>query len=151
MQFLAILSKKYPFKRYFHSYLKLLFLSCIFYFVGKIRKTCYRKERKTESPKSSYLLGNSFRLNESLKMTCARPYVWIINFLPSGGGLDCFLQPNVLPKRSKIIVTCPKSLKSSRSVNFDLPKISRMTTNFELLKIAKWPIWKSRYLKSWRC
>ena len=65
-------------------------------------------------------LSSWFWMAESLKMTCARPYVWFLNFL-SSRGLDCFLQPNVLRKLSKIncglandnkmkigtILTCP--------------------------------------------
>ena len=40
-------------------------------------------------------------LIESLKMTSARSYAWFLNFL------DCFLC-YVLPKHSKITVTCPE-------------------------------------------
>ena len=50
-------------------------------------------------------------LIESLKMTCGRSYAWFLNFLSNEEGLDCFSRPNVLPKRSKITVTKPKSVK----------------------------------------
>ena len=31
-------------------------------------------------------------LTESLKMTCARSYAWLLDFLSNGVGWDCFLQ-----------------------------------------------------------
>ena len=88
-----------------------------------------------------------FALIESLKMTCARSYARFLNFL-SNGGLVCFLQPNVMPKVSTITVTCPKLGKWTSRVNFDLLKDSKMTINFELFKVAQWPVWKSTYLQS---
>ena len=52
-----------------------------------------------------------FLLIESVKITCARSYTWFLNFLSNGEGLDCFSQPNLLHKFSKITITCPKSVK----------------------------------------
>ena len=69
-------------------------------------------------------LSSWFQLIESLKMTCARPYAWFLIFLSSTGSFHCFSQPNILPKFSKITVTCPKSLKWTSRVNFELPKIA---------------------------
>ena len=49
--------KKQPSKRYSPCYQKLcvsLFLSCIFYFVGQIRKICNRNKWKTEPLMSTY-------------------------------------------------------------------------------------------------
>ena len=110
-----------------------LFISCIFYYVWQIRKTCYRKKWKTKPGE----LSSWFWLTESLKMTCARPCAWFLKFLSSRGGLDCFSQPSVLPKHCKITVACLKSLKWTSRVNFNLPKVGRMTINFELLKVSK--------------
>ena len=42
---------------------------------------------------------------------------------------------HVLPKFSKITVTCPKSVKTR--VNFDLLKVRKMNINFELFKVSK--------------
>ena len=81
--------------------------------------------------------GSWFRLIESLKMTCARPYAWFLNFSSSVRGLDCFFQPRVFAKLSKINCDLPTSLKWISRVNFDLPKGSRMTINFELLNVSK--------------
>ena len=75
-------------------------------------------------------LSSLFQLIESLKMTCARAYTWFLNLLLSREGLDCFWQPNILPKLGKIIVTCPKSLKWPSRVSFDLSKVIKMTINF---------------------
>ena len=58
-----------------------------------------------------------------------------------------FLQPNVLPKVSKIAVTCPKSLKRTRCVNFDLYKVRTVTINFELLKVASLKIYISQAME----
>ena len=148
--------QKSPLKRYLPSFLKFflsLFLSCIFYFVGQIRKTCYRKEWKTEPLKSW------FWLIESLKMTLSDPMhgYWI--FCQVEGIWNCFLHPNRLPNPSKITVTWPKSLKWTSMVKFDLTKVSRMTISFELLKAIKitslkiymspkWPVWRSTSPKS---
>ena len=110
------------------------------YFIlsGKSEK-CVTK-RKERLNLWSLLIGELsswFQLTESWKMICARPYAWFLKILSSRGGLDCFLLPNVLPKLSKITVTCLKALKWMSRVNFDLPKVGRMTINFEQLKVSK--------------
>ena len=78
-------------------------------------------------------LSSWFRLVESLKITCAKPYAWFLKYLSKGRGLDYFLQI-VLPKLSK---TSDLSLKWTSRVNFDVSRVSRMTINFELLKVSK--------------
>ena len=62
----------------------------------------------------------------------------VLEFLSNGEGLNCLLQ-YVSPKHSKITVTFPKSVKRTKlgRVNFDLPKISKININFELLKDNK--------------
>ena len=66
-------------------------------------------------------------LIESLKVTCARSYEWFLNILSKGEDLDCFLQINVMPKPTKTTVTCPKQYKRISRINFDLPKVNKMT------------------------
>ena len=65
-----------------------------------------------------------------------RSYGCFLIFLSNDVGLDCFLQPNVLPKLSKITVTCPKSEKKTSRINFDLPKVSKMNISFGWLKVC---------------
>ena len=77
----------------------------------KIKDCIFEVYLLTEEPNSW------FPLIESWKMTCARSYVWFLNFLSNGVGLDCFLQP-VLPKLSKITVTCPKWGKENKQGQF---------------------------------
>ena len=81
-----------------------LFLSCIFYFVWQIRKTCQRRNEK-QPFKSMYWLGNSVLdsswLNHWTWIVPDPMHVWFLNFLSNGWSLDCFLQPNVLPKLIK--------------------------------------------------
>ena len=60
-----------------------------------------------------------------------------LKFLSNGGGWDCSSQPNVLPKLIKITVTCPKLVKKTIGVNYDLLKVSKMTNNFDLLNVSK--------------
>ena len=60
----------------------------------------------------------------------------VLEFLSNGEGLNRFLQ-NVLPKLGKITVTFQSEQKEPKSVNFDLPKISKININFELLKFSK--------------
>ena len=130
------------YNRYFPSYLKLFLFIFIMHilFCWTYQKNLLQKGMKDWTFEVYLLTGELsswFRLIESLKMTCARSYLWFLNFLSSGGCLDCFLKLNVLPNLSKITVTCPKSLKWMGRVNFDLPKVSRMTINFELIKVSK--------------
>ena len=57
-------------------------------------------------------------------------------FIKQRGGFDWFLQPTVLPRRSKIP---------------DPPKVSKNNPVGSILscsKTAKWPVWKSIYLQS---
>ena len=95
-------------------------------------------------------LSSWFQLIESLKMTCARPYAWFWFFLLSGGVLDSFSQPNALPKLSKITVNCPKPFILTSSSILTCPKSAEWLLTIRCSKCAKWPVWKSMYLKSWR-
>ena len=70
-------------------------------------------------------------------MTCARSYAQFLNFLSNDEDLDCYLWPNILPKVSKITVIYPELVKINSWVNFDLPKVSKMSINFKLLKVSK--------------
>ena len=56
---------------------------------------------------------------------CARSYAWYFNFSSNGEGWNCFSEPNVLPKLSKIIGTSPKLVKQTSRVNFDFPKVAK--------------------------
>ena len=60
----------------------------------------------------------------------------VLEFLYNTEGLNRFLR-HVLPILSKITVTCTKSVKRTDRVNFDLPKVSKIYINFELLKFSK--------------
>ena len=62
---------------------------------------------------------------------------WFLKFLSSGGVLDCFLQPNILLNLCKKLLTCPKLLKWASMVNFEWPKVIRITINVEQLKVSK--------------
>ena len=73
--------------------------------------------------------------NESLKMTCTRSYAWSFNFLLSREGWDCFLQPTVMSKLSKI-TDLPKVEK----------KVKKLISHLKFWKLAKWPIWKPLYI-----
>ena len=57
-----------------------------------------------------------------------------------------FLQSNILPKFSKITVTCPKLIKQTRWVNIYFPKVARWLKILDCLMSAKWPVWKSIYI-----
>ena len=48
-----------------------------------------------------------------------------------------FLQSNILPKFSKITVTCPKLVKINKMGQFLLAQSSKMTKNFGLLNVSK--------------
>ena len=88
-------------------------------------------------------------LIQSLKMACARPYAWFLNFLSNGEGLHSFSRTKVFPKLSKISVACPKSVKGTIRVNCYLSKDCKRhlskdcrcrrpkIIDFELLKVDK--------------
>ena len=65
----------------------------------------------------------------------------VLELLSNGEGLNRFLQ-HVLPKLSKITLTCPKTVKGPIRVNSDLPKDSKRKINFELLKVSRMTILK---------
>ena len=77
----------------------------------------------------------------SVKVTCVRSCAQFLNFYERERVWIFFLQ-HVLPKLSKITVTCPKSLKKPNMVNFDLPKVSKIIISLELLKVRKMTSWK---------
>ena len=56
-----------------------------------------------------------------------------LEFLSNEEGLNRFSR-HVLPKLSKITLTCPKWAKR---VNFHFPKVGKININFELLKVSK--------------
>ena len=143
--------RKYQFKKYLPSYLKLFvpsFLSYMFYFVRQINML--QKGMKDRAFKVYLLTGelNSwFMLFESLKMISAKPYAWFLIFLSNKGGLNYFMQLNVLPKLSKITATSPESPKWTSMVNW--VKIgskwvqSKWPLSLNCLKSEKGPVWKS--------
>ena len=141
---MAILSKKVAIKKIFPQLCNtfwIFILNMHFLFCCKNQKNVLQIKIKdfevcflTQEPNSW------FPLIESWKMTCARSYVWFLNFLSNGVGLDCFLQPNVLPKLGKITVTYPpvqSAEKKINRINFDMSKVSQMNINFELIKGSK--------------
>ena len=60
----------------------------------------------------------------------------VFEFLSNGEGLNCSLW-HVLPRLSKITVTCPKWAKRTIKGEFDMPKVSKININCELLKVRK--------------
>ena len=124
-----------------------LFLSCIFY-CRTNQKNVLQKEIKHWTLEV-YLYtgepGSWFLLIESLKMTCTRSYTSFLNFLWNKG-FECFLQPNVLPKFSKI--TDLPTFSKNRWIELILtyPKLAKWLSILKCLKSA----WKSKYLQSWR-
>ena len=145
--------KRYPLKKYFPSYVKLFIfiLNIHIIFCRKNRKNVLQIEIK-EWNFEAYLLTEEpiswLLLIESWKMTCTRSYGCFLIFLSNSVGLDCFLQPNVLPKHSKITVTCPKSEKKERVGSIlTCPKSAKWISTLDCSKTAKWPIWKSEYFQ----
>ena len=114
-----------------------LFLSCIFYFVAKIRKTCYRKKLTVFE---AYLLTKGasswFLLIGSLKLTYATSYARGFESLSNREGLNRFLRHSY-PNLVKQLWPVQSEQKEAKSVNFYLPKVSKVSINFELLKVRK--------------
>ena len=78
---------------------------------------------------------------ESLSMAFARSCVILefLNFWSNREGWDCFWQAKSLSRLSKITYL-PKVSKKMSRVNLDSLKVSKMTTNFELLNVSKMSI-----------
>ena len=97
------------------------------------------------SPKSEKRAAES---NKRLKKPVLDSCYWIIEndlcqslirvvleFLSNGESLNRSSR-HVSPKLSKITVACSKSVKGPNRINFDLPKVSKININFELLKVC---------------
>ena len=85
-----------------------------------------------------------FPLTESLKITCARWYTCFVR-----EGLDCFSWPNVLPKISKITVTCPKSVKMKRQSQFWLAQSLKNDYQFGTAKSQQNEQFENLYISSY--
>ena len=86
----------------------------LFLFCCKNRKNVLQKKIKDWTFDAYSLTKKSsswFLLIASLKMTCARSYAWFLNFYQTEK--EYFLR-HVLFKPSKIIMTCPKSVKGKK-------------------------------------
>ena len=64
-------------------------------------------------------------------------------------GLDCFLWPNVLPKISKITVTCPKSVKMKRQSQFWLAQSLKNDYQFGTAKSQQNEQFENLYISSY--
>ena len=93
----------------------------------------------------TFELGNSwFLLTESLKITCAR-HGWFLYHFIKWREVGLFFA--VLSKLTETTATCQNSLKLLSGVKFDLPKVTGWPSTLNGLKLAKWSVWKSIYLK----
>ena len=87
-----------------------------------------------------------FLLIESLKITFARSYGSLI--FSQTEGLNCFLQPKVLPKLSKI-TDLPRISKNKQEGSILVfPKSAKWLSIWNCSKSKKWPIWKYIYISS---
>ena len=106
-------------KTFFIFFLIMHILFCL-----KNQKNMLQREIKSWTFKAYLLTANIsswFLLIESLKITCARSYVWFLNFY-------WIVLCDVLPKLSKITVSCPKSIITKMNINFEFLKVSKMTS-----------------------
>ena len=118
-----------------------LFLSCIFCSTVKIRKNVLQKEIKDWTYKA-YLLTEEtsswFPLIESLKITCAKSYMWFLNFYQTEG-LRLFFAAFVTLSGTKIWF---KSSHRSCSIKIVVPKfvwnILRKTRAFKVADLKSW-------------
>ena len=137
-----ILSKNSHLKELFKFFcVFILIMHILFYLTNQ--KNVLQKEIKDWTSKIYLLTGECsswFQFSNSsfliIETDLCQLFVWFFNFLLNGG-LDCFSRPNALPKLSKITATFPKSPKWTGKVSFNLPNISKMNVNFELLKVSK--------------
>ena len=117
-----------------------LFLSCIFYSIVKISKNVLQKEIEHIKPiywlRKPVLDSHWLNIENNLcQILCV-----VLEFLSNGEGLDCFLR-HVLPKLSKVTVTCPQSVKKQIGTVLTCPKSAKWISALNCSKSAKWPIW----------
>ena len=115
-----------------------LFLSCIFYSTVKIRKNVLQKEIKDWTYKA-YLLTEEtsswFLLIESLKITCARSYVWFLNFY-----WIVFRDMSYPNSVNNCVLSKVSKREQIRSI-LTSPKLAKWISTLNCSKSAKWPIW----------
>ena len=118
-----------------------LFFLCLYsyhaYFILSLKsEKCVTKRNKRESSKRIHWL------KKPVLVSCwLDHWKWLMPdlmgvVLSNREGLDRFSR-YVLPELSKTTVTCPQWVKGPKRMNFDLPKVSKININFELLKVSK--------------
>ena len=117
-----------------------LFLSCIFYSIVKVSKNVLQKEIEHIKPiywlRKPVLDSHWLNIENNLcQILCV-----VLEFLSNGEGLDCFLR-HVLPKLSKVTVTCPQSVKKQIGTVLTCPKLAKSISPLNCSKSAKWSIW----------
>ena len=130
--------KKYLFKRHFHN-LKLFYLYYHILFSDISEKRVTDKNKRLNPWSLLITWGTQFLILADwiIENDICQTLAWFLKFLSSGGVLDCFLQPNILLNLCKKLLTCPKLLKWASMVNFEWPKVIRITINVEQLKVSK--------------
>ena len=115
--------KKQPFKKIFPQLCKTSVILLIFSHKWKKRVTERNKRLNL------WILFNNRGTQPAYDFCWFNHWKWLVPYPMRGSWIfcqteryrDCFLQPNVLIKLSKITVPSPKLVKTSR-VKFDLPK-----------------------------
>ena len=118
---------KLPFKRKSPNYLSMFILIMHILFCPTNQKCVLQKGIKVWTFEVYILTGEfSSWLADWIIEDDFCQTLWVVpEFFVKEKGFGLFLQPSVLPKVSKIAVTCPKSLKRTRCVNFDLYKVAQ--------------------------
>ena len=98
---------------------------------------------------NQFLIPTDWIIENDLHQILCVVLQFFIKQWSNGEGLGCFLR-HVLPKRSKITVTCPKSAKQQKGSILTCPKLATSISTLNCSKLAKWPFWKFIYLQSWR-
>ena len=142
---MPILSKKKPFKIFpqFCKTFCLFFLIVHILFYGKTQKNHVTERNKRLNKWSLFVgWGNQLLISADriIENNLSQILCVVLEFWSNGEGLDCFSQ-HLLPKLSKVFVTCPQSVRKQIGTVLTCPNSAKWISALNCSKSAKWPIW----------
>ena len=152
MRLLVILPKNNHLKRFFTSYVKLL--ASLFLSFRTNQKNVLQRESLWilfinwgTQPAHDFCcwINNEHNLGQFLPVVLD-----FFNFFCQTEGWDCFWQPNVLSKFSKITYRLKVSEYKEVGSFLTCPKSAKWLSILNCSVSAKWAIWESIYHQAWR-
>ena len=119
-----------------------LFLSHIF-LQREIKHWAFKTYLLAKETSSWFLLIGSLCKSDPISTYARALCTWVLNFYQRGFASS---SRHVLPKLSKITVTCPKAVKKWIRSILTCPTLAKQLSTLNFSKSAKWLVWKSIYI-----